>query len=210
MADNMREIGGGRLLAQDLRKLGIKDEEVLSAISKVPRYEFLSKSLASRARDNDALPIGHGQTTSQPWVIARMLELARGGQDMGRVLEVGTGCGYQTALLTHLAKEVYSIERIGQLLSDARERLRRLGYTSPRLAHRDGMKGLPEAAPFDAIIVCAAARKVPPALLEQIGEHGRLILPQDNDDHETLMVYEKDSSSSHEEVMFVPLIEGVS
>lgn len=210
MAGNMREIGGGRLLAQDLRKLGIKDEDVLAAIGKVPRYEFLSPSLAPRARDNDALPIGHGQTTSQPWVIGRMLELARAGKKLGRVLEVGTGCGYQTALLTYLADEVYSVERIGHLLADARDRLRKLGYSSPRLAHRDGMKGLPEAAPFDAIIVCAAARSVPPALLDQIAGDGRLVIPQGDEDHETLMVYEKEGSSSHEEVMFVPLIEGVS
>lgn len=211
MAEGMREIGGGRLLAQDLRNLGIKDEDVLAAIGKVPRYEFLSSSLSSRARDNDALPIGHGQTTSQPWVIARMLELARAGRKLDRVLEVGTGCGYQTAILTGLADEVYSVERIGQLLADARERLRKLGYSAPRLAHRDGMKGLPEAAPFDAIVVCAAARTVPPALLEQLAPGGRLVLPEDSDDHETLMVYEKEgASSSHEEVMFVPLIEGVS
>ena len=210
MAKIMREIGGGRLLSQDLRKLGIKDEEVLSAFAKVPRSEFLSQSLSSRARDNDALPIGHGQTTSQPWVIARMLELVRDGDKLSKVLEVGTGCGYQTALLTHLADEVYSLDRIGQLLADARERLHRLGYTSPRLAHRDGMKGLPEASPFDAIIVCAAARSVPPALLEQLAENGRLVLPQNSDDHETLMVYERGGSTPHEDVMFVPLIEGVS
>ena len=210
MAKIMREIGGGRLLSQDLRKMGIKDEEVLSAFAKVPRSEFLSPSLSSRARDNDALPIGHGQTTSQPWVIARMLELVRDGDKMSKVLEVGTGCGYQTALLTHLADEVYSLDRIGQILADARERLHRLGYTSPRLAHRDGMKGLPEASPFDAIIVCAAARSVPPALLEQLAENGRLVLPQNSDDNETLMVYARGDSTPHEDVMFVPLIEGVS
>ena len=207
---NKMDIGGGRMLAQDLGRLGIKDQEVLSAISKVPRFEFLSSSLVSRARDNDALPIGHGQTTSQPWVIARMLELARAGGQLGKVLEIGTGCGYQTAILTYLADEVYSVERISQLLGDARDRLRRLGYTSPRLAHRDGMKGLPEAAPFDAIVVCAATRAVPPALLKQLAPEGRLVLPQNKEDHETLMVYEKGGSTAHEDVMFVPLIEGVS
>ena len=208
--DKVRELNGGRLLAQDLRKYGINDEAVLSAIAKVPRFEFLSKSLVSRARDNDALPIGHGQTTSQPWVIARMLELAQ-IKPNAKVLEVGTGCGYQTAILTHLAKEVYSIERIGQLLAEARKLLRNLGYSKPRVAHRDGMKGLPEAAPFDAIIVCAATRVVPPALIEQLAPQGRLVIPQNSDDNETLMVYEKDSNSTaYEEVMFVPLMEGLS
>ena len=205
-----RELSGGRLIAQDLRSLGIVDEKVLRSFSLVPRAEFLATSLGSRARDNDALPIGHGQTTSQPWVIARMLELAK-LDGTGRCLEVGTGCGYQTALLTHLAKEVFSVERIGTLLADARRRLRELGYTSPRLAHRDGMKGLPEGAPFDTIIVCAATAAPPPPLLEQLAPSGRLVLPQNHEDHETLTVYERQgSSSSHEQVMFVPLIEGVS
>ncbi|MBF2735709.1 MAG: protein-L-isoaspartate O-methyltransferase, partial [Betaproteobacteria bacterium AqS2] len=121
--DKVRDISGGRLLAQDLRDLGIKDEQVLAAIAKVPRIEFLARSLAARARDNDALPIGHGQTTSQPWVIARMLELAQLDRGSSRVLEVGTGCGYQTAILTHLAREVYSVERIGSLLGEARKKL---------------------------------------------------------------------------------------
>lgn len=205
-----RELSGGRLIAQDLRSLGISDENVLRAFNQVPRAEFLAGSLASRARDNDALPIGHGQTTSQPWVIARMLELAQ-LSGKGRCLEIGTGCGYQTALLTYLAAEVFSIERIGSLLADARKRLRDLSYISPRLAHRDGMKGLPEAAPFDAIIVCASTRVVPEALLEQLAPSGRLVIPQNHEDHETLMVYEREGrSSSHEQVMFVPLIEGVS
>ena len=206
----MKDLSSGRQLAQQLRDLGFRDEKILDAITKVPRSEFLPQSLVPRARDNDALPIGHGQTTSQPWVIARMLELACAGEKLSKVLEIGTGCGYQTALLTYLADEVYSIERIGQLLTDARERLRNLSYTTPRLAHRDGMKGLPEAAPFDAIIVCAATRIVPPALLEQLSPTGRLVIPENRDNHETLMVYQKGSSTTHEDVMFVPLIEGVS
>lgn len=208
--EKSRDISGGRLLAQDLRRLGIKDEKVLAAIGRVPRYEFLARSLAERARDNDALPIGHGQTTSQPWVIARMLELAQLDAKSSKVLEIGTGCGYQTAILTHLAKEVYSLERIGQLLGEARKKLKELSYTKPRMAHRDGMKGLPEAMPYDAIIVCAAARQVPQALLDQLAPGGRLIIPQNSDDAEKLMVYTNEGQTEHDDVMFVPLIEGLS
>lgn len=206
------EIGGGRALVVKLRQRGITDEGVLDAISKVPRSEFLTESFRSRARDNDALPIGYGQTTSQPYVIARMLELARNGSDekFPRVLEIGTGCGYQTALLTLLAHEVYSVERISTLLTEARNRLHNLAYTSPRLAHRDGLKGLPEAAPFDAIIICAAMRSINHEILKQLVPGGRLVVPENQGDHETLMVYTKDEVKAHENVMFVPMIEGLA
>lgn len=206
------DLGGGRVLVSKLRELGIADEGVLDAISHVPRSEFLTESFRTRARDNDALPIGYGQTTSQPFVIARMLELARNGRGdkFNRVLEIGTGCGYQTALLTFLAHEVYSIERIGALLTEARNRLHSLAYSAPRLAHRDGMKGLPEAAPFDAIIICAAMRKINEDLLGQLVPGGRLVMPENQGDHETLMVYTKDEVSAHEDVMFVPMIEGLA
>lgn len=205
-----RELGGGSILAKKLAELGITDDTVLDAFTRVPRAEFLTESFRSRCRDNDALPIGYGQTTSQPWVIARMLELARDGRNLSRVLEIGTGCGYQTALLSLLAEEVFSLERIGDLLASARNRLHDLSYTKPRLAHRNGFKGLPEAAPFDAIIVCAATHKVPENLIAQLAPEGRLVLPENRDDHETLTVYTKDESFAHEEVMFVPMLEGVA
>ena len=206
----MKELNSGRILAASLRELGIDNDAILHAFTVVPRGKFLSDGFSSRARDNDALPIGYGQTTSQPWVMARMLELVYQPGKFDKVMEVGTGCGYQTALLTHLAKEVYSVERIGKLLADARTRLRDLNYLSPRLAHRNGMQGLPEAAPFDAIIVCAATRKVPDALLRQLAPGGRLVIPENKGDHETLTVYCNDERASYDEVMFVPLVEGMA
>ena len=205
-----KEINSGRILAQTLRELGITNEAILSAFAAVPRAEFLPASFSSRARDNDALPIGYGQTTSQPWVIARMLELVYEEGKFNKVLEIGTGCGYQTALLTHLTKEVYSLERIGVLLSDARRRLRDLNYFTPRLAHRDGTLGLPEAEPFDAVIVCAATRKVPDILLKQLAPGGKLVVPENCGDHEVLTVYCDEQSTNYNEVMFVPLMEGTA
>ena len=211
MAKLKGEVGSARSLANKLRELGIANEAVLEAISKVPRGEFLTESFRNRARDNDALPIGYGQTTSAPFVIARMLELALGDRDrLGKVLEIGTGCGYQTALLSLLADEVYSIERISNLLSEARNRLHNLAYTSPRLAHRDGTQGLKEAAPYDAIIICAAMRKMNDELLNQLDEGGKLVVPENQGDHETLMVYTKNKSNAYEDVMFVPMIEGLA
>ena len=206
----VNESNSSKVLAHSLRELGITRQDVLDAFAKVPRNKFLPASFCSRARDNDALPIGYGQTTSQPWVIARMLELVLPTTAAHKVLEVGTGCGYQTALLTHLADEVYSLERIEVLLTQARRQLRELEYFTPRLAHRNGMQGLPEAAPFDAIIVCAATCKVPTALLEQLAPGGKLVIPENRGDHEVLTVYCNDKCTNHDEVMFVPLLEGVA
>jgi protein-L-isoaspartate(D-aspartate) O-methyltransferase len=143
----------------------------------VPRHQFVDAALASRAYEDTALPIGFEQTISQPYVVARMLEAARAGRELGRVLEVGTGCGYQAALLARLAGEVYSIERIGALAEKARANLRALRLANLRLVHGDGFAGLPEAAPFDAIVVAAAPREVPPALLGQLAQGGRLVIP---------------------------------
>jgi len=165
-----------RMVAR-LREQGIADELVLAAMGAVPRHLFVDQALASRAYEDSALPIGFEQTISQPYVVARMVEAARAGRELGRVLEVGTGCGYQAAVLARLAREAYSIERIQPLAEKARANLRPMRLSNLRLVYGDGYKGLPEAAPFDAIVVAAAAPQVPAALLEQLAVGGRLIMP---------------------------------
>jgi len=162
-----------------LREQGIVDEAVLAAMAQVPRHLFVDEALSSRAYEDTALPIGFEQTISQPYVVARMIEALRGPEErpLGKVLEVGTGCGYQAAVLAQLAKEVYSIERIQGLHERARANLRPMRIANLRLAWGDGYQGLPEAAPFDAIIVAAAAPRMPAALLEQLAPGGRLIAP---------------------------------
>jgi protein-L-isoaspartate(D-aspartate) O-methyltransferase len=161
-----------------LREQGITDEGVLSAMASVPRHVFVEEALASRAYEDTALPIGLGQTISQPYVVAKMIEALRaGGRDLGKVLEVGTGCGYQAAVLAHLAPEVYSIERIQALLDRARRNLLGLKLSNLRLTYGDGNLGVEKAAPFDSIIVAAAAPLVPQALLHQLAVGGRMILP---------------------------------
>ena len=162
-----------------LREQGIVDEAVLAAMAQVPRHLFVDEALSSRAYEDTALPIGFEQTISQPYVVARMIEALRGPEErpLGKVLEVGTGCGYQAAVLAQLAKEVYSIERIQGLHERARTNLRPMRIANLRLAWGDGYQGLAEAAPFDAIIVAAAAPRMPAALLEQLAPGGRLIAP---------------------------------
>ena len=162
-----------------LREQGIVDEAVLAAMAQVPRHLFVDEALSSRAYEDTALPIGFEQTISQPYVVARMIEALRGPEErpLGKVLEVGTGCGYQAAVLAQLAKEVYSIERIQGLHERARANLRPMRVANLRLAWGDGYQGLAEAAPFDAIIVAAAAPRMPAALLAQMAPGGRLIAP---------------------------------
>ena len=162
-----------------LREQGLVDEAVLAAMAQVPRHLFVDEALSTRAYEDTALPIGFEQTISQPYVVARMIEALRGPEErpLGKVLEVGTGCGYQAAVLAQLAKEVYSIERIQGLHERARANLRPMRIANLRLAWGDGYQGLPEAAPFDAIIVAAAAPRMPAALLEQLAPGGRLIAP---------------------------------
>jgi protein-L-isoaspartate(D-aspartate) O-methyltransferase len=199
-----------RMVAR-LREKGIRDEAVLAAIAAVPRHIFIEEALASRAYEDTALPIGFEQTISQPFIVARMLEAMGGQRRLGTVLEVGTGCGYQAAVLARLAKEVYSVERIAGLLEKARSNLRPLRLSNLRLVHADGNEGLPEAAPFDGIIVAAAAPGVPQALLQQLASGGRMIVPV-GADNQVLCLIEKTSTGLTEKwldaVRFVPLRGG--
>jgi protein-L-isoaspartate(D-aspartate) O-methyltransferase len=199
-----------RMVAR-LREKGIRDEAVLAAIAAVPRHIFIEEALASRAYEDTALPIGYEQTISQPFIVARMLEAMGGQRRLGTVLEVGTGCGYQAAVLARLAKEVYSVERIAGLLEKARSNLRPLRLSNLRLVHADGNQGLPKAAPFDGIIVAAAAPGVPQALLQQLASGGRMIVPV-GADSQVLCLIEKTSTGLTEKwldaVHFVPLRGG--
>jgi protein-L-isoaspartate(D-aspartate) O-methyltransferase len=165
-----------RMVAR-LRANGIRDERVLGALEAVPRHQFVEEALASRAYEDTALPIGFAQTISQPYVVARMIELLIDNRQPGKALEVGTGCGYQAAVLAHIFPEVYSIERIQALLERARRNLLGLRLANLRLAHGDGYAGLEQAAPFHAVIVAAAAPRVPEALMRQLAPGGRMILP---------------------------------
>jgi protein-L-isoaspartate(D-aspartate) O-methyltransferase len=204
-------------MVERLREKGIRDERVLAAMGAVPRHLFVDEALASRAYEDTALPIGFSQTISQPYVVARMIESLIGDNGMpGRVLEVGTGCGYQAAVLARLAREVYSVERIRALLERARANLRGLRLSNLRLTHGDGNLGLQEAAPFDAIVVAAAARAVPRALLQQLAQGGRMVLPlktaQAARGAQRLALFERGARGITEtildEVLFVPLETG--
>ncbi|HTM62213.1 MAG TPA: protein-L-isoaspartate(D-aspartate) O-methyltransferase [Burkholderiales bacterium] len=164
-------------MVERLRTKGIRDERVLNALGTVPRHLFLEEALASRAYEDDALPIGFGQTISHPYVVARMIEAVLQASPAGRALEVGTGCGYQAAVMAHVFPEVYSIERIKELHERARRNLLALRLANLRLAYGDGYKGLEQAAPFHSIVVAAAAPRIPEALVSQLAVGGRMILP---------------------------------
>jgi protein-L-isoaspartate(D-aspartate) O-methyltransferase len=197
-----------------LREQGIKDEVVLSAISATPRHIFVDEALSIRAYEDVSLPIGFGQTISQPYIVARMSELLRNGNALQKVLEIGTGCGYQTAVLSKLAQEVYSVERIRPLVMKARGHLRELKCTNVKLDHADGNMGLAEVAPFDGIIVTAAASHIPQDLLEQLAINGRLIIPVGTEE-QILHLVERVSQLEYrqtklEAVKFVPLLGGTS
>ncbi len=165
-----------RMVVQQIEARGVADPRVLAAMRTVPRHEFVPPSWRDSAYEDRPLPIGHDQTISQPYMVAVMAELAR-LEENARVLEVGTGSGYQAAVLAELVSEVYTIEIIEALAASAADTLERLGYTSVRVRHGDGYGGWPEASPFDAILVTAAAPVVPPALLGQLAVGGRLVMP---------------------------------
>ena len=197
------------MVAEQLRDRGIRDERVLEAMARVPRHEFVQPDQRDEAYEDHPLPIGEGQTISQPFVVAAMLEaLALRPEDV--VLEVGTGSGYETAVLAELVRNVYSIERIASLAERARKVLERLGYSNVTVVHGDGSQGLPEAAPFDAIVVSAAAPHLPKPLMEQLRDGGRLVIPVGSGFAQELQLVRKIGDNTTilylDGVRFVPLI----
>ncbi len=199
-------------LVERLREEGIADERVLNAIRTVPRHLFVDEALATRAYEDTALPIGHGQTISQPWVVARMTEAVLSARP-GKVLEIGTGSGYQAAILAALGLEVHTVERIGELLRVARKRFRSLGLNI-RSKHDDGRIGWPENGPFDAIIVTAAAPSLVDALGEQLATGGVLIAPVGGASSQSLVLLHKQADGTLRRqdlgaVVFVPLLSGM-
>jgi protein-L-isoaspartate(D-aspartate) O-methyltransferase len=198
-------------LIERLRAQGIQDEMVLAAMNSVPRHIFIDEALASRAYDDVALPIGQGQTISQPYVVARMIEILRNGKPLNRVLEIGTGCGYQAAVLGQVAREVYSVERIQPLYKKAAATLKELQVRNVKVSYADGMLGKPEVSPFDGIIMAAAATHVPQALLDQLAVGGRMVMPLGAQE-QFLTLVEHDENGYRErrmeEVRFVPLLMG--
>jgi protein-L-isoaspartate(D-aspartate) O-methyltransferase len=200
-----------RMLAR-LREQGIKDETTLSAIGSIPRHIFVDEALSIRAYEDVSLPIGFGQTISQPYIVARMTEILRNGGQLNKVLEIGTGCGYQTAVLSRVAREILSLERIRPLVMKARDNLRTLKCSNVKLDHADGREGLEDYAPFDGIIVTAAASHVPQELLSQLIEGGRMVIPIGTDS-QTLYLIENVAGeykqTKLEAVKFVPLLGGL-
>ena len=201
-------------LARMLGESSIDDEDILDAFARVPRREFLGEGVRDSWQANKALPIGHDQTSSQPEVMARMLAMVWNPGSSRRALEIGAGCGYMAALLSRLYREVVAVERIRPLAVAADHRLKTLGYNNVRIVHGDGKLGIPDSPGFDAIIVSAAAARVPEALLAQLSGRGRLVVPEKCPaGHEHLVLYRKSrgriSRSEHDRVAFVPLLKGV-
>ena len=199
-------------MVERLRDAGIRDEVVLAALAWVPRHLFVEEALASRAYEDIALPIGFGQTISNPYTVARMTELLRAGVTLGKVLEIGTGCGYQAAVLSRLAREVYSVERIAPLVARTRLLLRDLRATNVRVRHGDGYQGFADGGPYGGIIMTAAATHVPQALLEQLAKGGRMVLPLGVNTQRICVIENTPQGYAQtllEEVNFVPLRSGV-
>ena len=200
-------------LVQRLLEQGITDQRVLDRIRTVPRHLFMDEALATRAYEDTALPIGFGQTISQPYVVARMTEALLAAGELRKVLEIGTGCGYQTAVLSPLVGEMYSLERIAPLLARARRTLRELRVKNVNFRHDDGTVGWAARAPYDAILLTAAPHAVPPALFEQLAVGGRLIAPVGPEGRQELYRYTKGETRMEREslgaVSFVPLVSGL-
>ena len=199
-------------LVQRLKEQGIRSEAVLERIRSVPRHLFVDEALASRAYEDTALPIGHGQTISQPFIVARMTEALLDGLDGDTVLEIGTGCGYQTAVLAPCVKRVYSVERIGDLLRKTRQRLRDLNIYNVQFRPGDGWQGWKKYAPYAGIIVAAAASELPQALLAQLAPGGRLVIPIGPPGRQELMLVLRQADHFEQRslgpVSFVPLVHG--
>jgi protein-L-isoaspartate(D-aspartate) O-methyltransferase len=200
-------------LVQRLRDQGIVNPAVLERIRNLPRHIFVDEALASRAYEDTALPIGFGQTISQPYIVARMTEALLEGGTPAKVLEVGTGCGYQTAVLAPLVTSVYSIERIQGLQVRARARLKELGFRNVRLRHGDGNDGWKAQSPYDGILVAAAPLQIPEALLAQLAIGGRLVVPVGPDgDQQLLRIVRREQGFERRllgSVSFVPLVGGI-
>jgi len=213
----MTSMRARKRLIEQLKDLGINDAAVLEVILSIPRHEFLEEALASHAYDNAALPIGHGQTISQPSTVAIMTAKLREKfpQGLGNVLEIGTGCGYQAAVVAAFAKKVVSIERIQQLHYAARDRLYDLRIRNVKCLYADGFLGCQDYAPYDGILAAAGSEDVPEALLEQLAEGGRLVMPVHDEakQKQQLIVVDKTSTGIRqkqlEEVAFVPRVSGV-
>lgn len=199
-------------MIERLREQGIRDERILAAIAAVPRHLFVEEALASRAYEDTALPLGFSQTISQPYIVARMIEVLLDGHALGKTLEIGAGCGYQAAVLAQLTNEVYAVERIEPLLARAKINLRAIQQFRVRLKYADGHLGLPEAAPFDTIIVAAATACIPNALLQQLALGGRMLLPLGTGEQYLLLVERRAEGyveTRLDSVRFVPLLSGI-
>lgn len=198
-------------MIERLREQGIRDEVVLAAMNSVPRHLFVEEAISHFSYDDKSLPIGYEQTISQPYIVARMIEVLRGGKQLGRVLEIGTGCGYQAAVLAHVAEEVYTLERIMPLHERAMNILKELQVNNVISSYADGSMGLPESAPFDGIIMAAAATHVSHALKDQLALGGRMVYPLGAQE-QSLYLLERDAQgyreSKLEVVKFVPLLMG--
>ena len=212
----MTSQGTRERLVKTLRREGIRDGRVLEAITQVPRHEFIDEALSSRAYENTALPIGQRQTISQPWIVARMTEalLDMEGGAPQKVLEVGTGSGYQAAVLAHLVPSVFTVERIEELLKLARRRFHALRLNNIYARYADGHLGWPGQAPFDGIMVTAAAQSVPEELLEQLAVGGQLVVPLEAGGFQRLMAIRRSEDGYQESdlgaVVFVPMLSGLA
>ena len=201
-------------LLDTLRDMGIQSERVLEVIGNIPRHIFVDEAMASRAYENTSLPIGHNQTISQPYIVARMTEALVEAAPLENVLEIGTGCGYQTSVLAHLSDKVYSIERIDALIQQARERIQMLKLYNVRIKHSDGNIGWPERGPFDGIIVTAAPLEIPDKLLQQLVPGGCMVIPVGKSGRQHLMRITRTREGYEQEILdsvsFVPMLDGKS